>query len=378
LGKLKREVEKAKRTLSSQQSTRLEIESFEDGNDFSETLTRAKFEELNIDLFRKTMKPVEQVLKDAGAKKEEIDEVVLVGGSTRIPKVQQLLKEFFGGKEPSKGINPDEAVAYGAAVQGGILSGEEGTEDILLVDVCALTLGIETTGGVFTKLIPRNTVIPTRKSQIFSTAADNQPTVLIQVYEGERSLTKDNNLLGKFELSSIPPAPRGVPQIEVTFEVDANGIMKISAADKGTGKSESITITNEKGRLSKDEIDRMIREAEEFASEDEVARKRIEALNSLSSFVFGLKTQLGDQEGLGGKIDDDDRKKLLAIVKETVDWTEAEGETATVEELEEKLAEVQSVVNPITSKLYESAGGPEGYGPGEDDEQSPFQSHDEL
>jgi len=381
LGKLKREVEKAKRTLSSQQSTRLEIESFEDGNDLSETLTRAKFEELNLDLFRKTMKPVEQVLKDAGVKKEEIDEVVLVGGSTRIPKVQQLLKEFFGGKEPSKGINPDEAVAYGAAVQGGILSGEEGTEDILLVDVCALTLGIETTGGVFTKLIPRNTVIPTRKSQIFSTAADNQPTVLIQVYEGERSLTKDNNLLGKFELSSIPPAPRGVPQIEVTFEVDANGIMKISAADKATGKSESITITNEKGRLSKDEIDRMIREAEEFATEDEVARKRIEALNSLSTFVFSLKTQLGDQEGLGGKIDDDDRKKLLAIVKETVEWTETEGDTATVEELEEKLAEVQSVVNPITSKLYEGAGGfsgSDGYGPGEDDEQTPFQSHDEL
>ncbi|KAJ7840745.1 heat shock protein 70 family [Mycena leptocephala] len=346
LGKLKREVEKAKRTLSTQQSTRIEIESFENGNDFSETLL--------------TMKPVEQVLKDANVKKEDIDEVVLVGGSTRIPKVQQLLKEYFGGKEPSKGINPDEAVAYGAAVQGGILSGAEGTADVVLVDVCPLTLGIETTGGVFTKLIARNTVIPTRKSQIFSTAADNQPTVLIQVFEGERSLTKDNNLLGKFELSSIPPAPRGVPQIEVTFEIDANGIMKVAAADKGTGKSESITITNEKGRLTQEEIDRMVAEAEQFASEDEAQRKRIESLNSLSSFVYGLKTQLGDQEGLGGKVSDEDKKTILAAVKDTTDWIDENGATAGVEDLEEKLAEIQTIVNPITSKLYANSGAPGG------------------
>lgn len=373
LGKLKREVEKAKRTLSSQQSVRIEIESFEDGNDFSETLTRAKFEELNVDLFRKTLKPVEQVLRDAGVEKSKIDEVVLVGGSTRIPKVQELLKEFFGGKEPSKGINPDEAVAYGAAVQGGILSGAKGTADVVLVDVCPLTLGIETTGGVFTKLIPRNTVIPTKKSQIFSTAADNQQTVLIQVFEGERTLTKDNNQLGKFELSNIPPAPRGVPQIEVTFEIDANGIMRVSASDKGTGKSESITITNEKGRLSQEDIDRMVAEAEKFASEDEAQRKRIEALNSLSSFVYGLKSQLADQEGLGGKLSDEDKKTILAAVKEAGDWIDENGSSASTEDLEEKLAEVQGVVNPITTKLY--AGGDSGAAP-EDDNLG--HDHDEL
>ena len=352
--RLRTACESAKRTLSTANVSKIEVDSLYEGNDFSSMLTRAKFDSLCDEIFKKTLAPLDQVLKDAGMKKCDINDVVLVGGSTRIPKIQEMLSTYFDGKELNKSINPDEAVAYGAAVQAAILSGngDEKLDELLLLDVTSLSLGVETAGEVMTVLIPRGSTLPSKKTQTFSTASDNQPGCTICVYEGERKFTRDCNQLGRFDLKGIPPMPRGMPQIEITYEVDVNGILNVSACEKSTGKSEKITIQNESNRLSKEQIEKMVSDAEKFKLEDEAAQKKIEAKNNLENYVYNIKTTILNEPkmktSLGSDLD-----TVESTVEDTIKWLE-DNKTASTEELENKRKVVEEILMPLIKKAYET------------------------